>query len=106
MIGELSREWDQVEDATTAYALCWRLVASTNGPIDRKTTAFALRLAKAYSPQMYALVLDTALTRRAEWRTRQVLNQRSWQSKVSRRPARGRHHDSWQIREKYVRYSS
>jgi hypothetical protein len=29
--------------------------------------------------------------------------QRDWQSKVSHRPQRGRHHDSWKIREKYVR---
>jgi hypothetical protein len=29
--------------------------------------------------------------------------QREWQASVSRRPARGRHHDSWSIREKYVR---
>lgn len=31
-----------------------------------------------------------------------ILRQRDWQTKVSRRPARGRHHDSWTIRERYV----
>ena len=37
------------------------------------------------------------------WLDYETTHQRMWQSKVSRRPARGRHHDSWAIREKYVR---
>lgn len=34
-----------------------------------------------------------------EWHT---LTQRKWQTSVSRRPSRGRHHDSWDIRERHV----
>lgn len=106
LLPQLSREWDTVPDATTAYVLCWNFIGATSSTLDLKRTALALRLAKQYGPDMYALVLDAALVRRAEWRTHQVLSQRKWQTNVSRRPARGRHHDSWQIREKYVRYSS
>ena len=32
-----------------------------------------------------------------------TLSQIDWRTKVSRRPQRGRHHDSWSIREKYAR---
>ena len=33
----------------------------------------------------------------------ETTTQADWRTKVSRRPQRGRHHDSWQIREKYTR---
>ena len=46
----------------------------------------------------------------AEWRAKRegwmrdlTLRQRSWGTRVSRRPQRGNHHDSWAIRERYVR---
>lgn len=42
------------------------------------------------------------LAKRAEWVTTQTLWQRKWQS-TTRRPSRARHHDSIQIRERYVR---
>jgi hypothetical protein len=45
-----------------------------------------------------------------EWRAhmreglrRSIVMQRHWQARVSRRPQRGRHHDSWDGRERYVR---
>jgi hypothetical protein len=40
--------------------------------------------------------------KRAIWVKEVTLRQRDWQTKVSRRPQRGRHHDSWSIRERYV----
>jgi len=45
------------------------------------------------------------LAKRAETRARDAAWQQKWATNVSRRPQRGRHHDSWSIREKYVRYS-
>lgn len=39
------------------------------------------------------------------WLDHDTVQQRKWQTNVSRRPARGRHHDSWAIREKYVRWN-
>ena len=46
----------------------------------------------------------------AVWKRKRAEKQRidlrlqiDWRTKVSRRPQRGRHHDSWSIREKYAR---
>ena len=44
-----------------------------------------------------------AMERRDRWRVQLGEWQRKWQSRVSRRPQRDAHHDSWGIREKYVR---
>lgn len=44
-------------------------------------------------------ILRQALRINLEWHT---LTQRKWQNNVSRRPQRGKHHDSWAIREKHV----
>jgi glutathione S-transferase len=88
-------------DATT-YALL-NMIQPTSNPADRKSIAFALRLARVEGPEVYAQVLAYARARRAEWLRWLTLTQREWQSSVSRRPARGRHHDSWAIRESWVR---
>lgn len=48
-------------------------------------------------------VLGLILARRRYFLTEATLRQRRWQASVSRRPQRGRHHDSWAMREKYVR---
>jgi hypothetical protein len=42
------------------------------------------------------------LARRRERLAWDFTTQRKWQSRVSRRPWRGRHHDSWEIRAKFV----
>jgi hypothetical protein len=46
----------------------------------------------------------------AEWRAKReswmrdlIIRQRTWGTKISRRPQRGRNHDSWKTREMYVR---
>jgi len=41
--------------------------------------------------------------KRAERMRHATLRQADWRTKVSRRPQRGKHHDSWDIREKYAR---
>ena len=41
--------------------------------------------------------------KRADKQRMDTLMQTNWRTKVSRRPQRGRHHDSWSIREKYAR---
>jgi hypothetical protein len=46
--------------------------------------------------------LEVYMRKRADWLLWNIRVQRDWQTKVSRRPARGRHHDSWRIRESYV----
>jgi len=47
--------------------------------------------------------LETVSRARAWWHTWTIETQRKWQASVSRRPPRGKHHDSWEQREKYVR---
>ena len=43
---------------------------------------------------------------REAWRVRSEIVARKWQSQNARTPLRGRHHDSWAIRESYVRGGS
>lgn len=96
-----------MEATSTVDAAAWRQMV--NGawaidiPVPAKTVAIALRAAKAEGPETYAMVLGMALERRRSRLLDDTLLQRKWQTKVSRRPQRGRHHDSWAIREKYVR---
>jgi len=44
--------------------------------------------------------LREAMRTNLNWQT---TTQAHWRTNVSRRPQRGRHHDSWQLREKYAR---
>ena len=76
----------------------------TNAYRDRKYQAMMLRSAK--TPQDYQLIMAIIIEARAYWRARITRWQREWQSKVSRRPQRTRHHDSWALRESYVRGGS
>ena len=86
-------------------ALTTAVIMRMTGPppwrTDRHGTALALRLAR--QTDCYDEVLEAILTARKEWRTHVTLTQRKWQTNVSRRPQRGNHHDSWTIRERYVR---
>lgn len=66
-----------------------------------KVNAFALRVARQNGDETMVLAM---ILRKRGWALAQtVISQRKWQASVSRRPQRGRHHDSWAIREKYVR---
>lgn len=71
-------------------------------PVSAKKTALALRLAKSEGVATYMIAMHYALERRRTRLNYETLNQRHWQTTVSRRPQRGRHHDSWAIRERYV----
>lgn len=75
--------------------------ACTTHVRDRIQQSILLRSAKnEYEKiRIRRIIMDA----RARWRTRQQLWQREWGSKVSRRPQRGNHHDSWATREAYVR---
>lgn len=57
-------------------------------------------------PAERAVARELWRQRRAVWRVEQTLLQRHWQTHTSRRPSRGRNHDSWSIREKYVRLAA
>lgn len=84
--------WDMLVDCA------WSLDIKVNA----KKLGIVLKAAKAESEETYHAVLGMALRRRAGRLTHETLVQRGWQTKVSRRPQRGTHHDSWSIREKYV----
>ena len=90
------------DDELTVYVMREFMTGATNTGVDLRRTALCLRLARQMG--IYDQVLPMVLAKRAEFRTWQALVQRKWQTSTSRRPARGRHHDSWQIRESYVRY--
>lgn len=72
--------------------------SASNMPADLKMNAILIR---EYGDRAREIIL----AKRAERRVQDTLRQRKWQTNTSRRPARGRHHDSWSIREKYVRYA-
>ena len=71
-------------------------------PVSAKRVALALKVAKMEGDEFYQYALACALQRRRERLSYETLLQRKWQTKVSRRPQRGRHHDSWAIRERNV----
>lgn len=73
----------------------------TSTGIDNRRNILALRAARTIDRE--AEVRAIILARRREHLVWLTLVQRDWQTKVSRRPQRGRHHDSWTIRERYVR---
>lgn len=79
------------------------MIGKTSGWVDNARNVVILRGARATSEDEYLMVLRMILDGRAEHRRWLTLVQRDWQTKVSRRPQRGNHHDSWSIREKYVR---
>lgn len=65
-------------------------------PVSLKINALLIR---AYGDEARVVIL----ARRAKHRQDTAMRQYEWRTKVSRRPLRGRHHDSWSIREKYCR---
>lgn len=88
------------------HQLAWKSLVqeawSIDTPVSAKRVAIALRAAKQDGVATYQYVLACALERRRERLEYDTVTQRKWQTKVSRRPQRGNHHDSWAIREKYV----
>ncbi len=83
------------------YAYLHALQPVLTNPANRYLAAALWRDAKANGHEEEFLAVWRE--RRADWVRWQVLTQRKWQTSVSRRPQRGRHHDSWSIRERYVR---
>jgi len=77
--------------------------ASKGNPVAARQLVAALAGAKALGSDAYAYGIELALACRKDTLKRDTEWQRYWGSKVSRRPARGNHHDSWSIRERYVR---
>lgn len=68
---------------------------------DRTYQAMMLRMARNEDERN--IIMRAIMDAREVWRNWTTVTQRQWQSKISRRPQRTRHHDSWSLREKYVR---
>lgn len=64
-------------------------------PVSDRLNAILIRTYGRYAMQ-------AILTKRRDARINEILTQRRWQSTVSRRPQRGRNHDSWSTREHYM----
>ena len=73
---------------------CMAMGGLTNSPVDNRVASILIR---------GGVPIELVISARDCHRKEVTICQRKWQSKVSRRPSRGRHHDSWEIREKYVR---
>lgn len=85
------------------YALD-RMNPVTGSPVDLAMAGMLLREARRVGGSFeHRAMQRMIIIRRAKYRQEILARQRSWQTKVSRRPQRGRHHDSWTIREGYVR---
>ncbi len=72
----------------------------TSGLLDRKRAVMAIR--SATNPDDRRVVMRLVLDKRASHREWVTITQRNWQ-RNTRRPSRAKHHDSIEIRERYVR---
>lgn len=88
------------EEEQVAWRVYVEMSSACSDPVLRAKTVMAIRDAKARGH--YDMCMEALTMRRRQRLTTAIVTQRRWQSKVSRRPQRGRHHDSWAIREKYV----
>ena len=77
--------------------------ASKGNPVAARQLVAALAGAKALGSDAYAYGVELALACRKATLKRDTEWQREWGASVSKRPGRGNHHDSWTIREGYVR---
>ena len=78
--------------------------ARNGGTLDHNAPlALVLKSMKALGHDAYQYALTVAAEERKYQSVQAGWWQRKWADKVSRRPQRGNHHDSWAIREKYVR---
>ena len=98
-----------IMDTNTKFAIR-RLVESpakgSKGNVgSAKELAIALKGIKSMGSDAYAYATQVALVARKSTLQRDTLWQRQWGTKVSKRIGRGNHHDSWSIREGYVRCS-
>jgi hypothetical protein len=72
----------------------------TSQLVDRKRAVMAIR--SATNPADRLVIMELVLDKRATHRDWVTITQRRWQ-RETRRPSRARHHDSIDIRERYVR---
>ena len=79
--------------------------ASKGNRVAARQLVIALAGIKGMGSDAYAYGIELALACRKATLKRDTEWQREWGTKVSKRPSRGNHHDSWATRESYVRCS-
>jgi hypothetical protein len=89
------------EESTTAMLLN-NARPSTNSYPDVKAVVGIIKLAKLEGHESEAMAELIEL--RKTWKSWQFITQRKWQT-YTRRQSKARHHDSIEIRERYVRIS-
>jgi len=82
------------------YRMLSQLIGSTASPIDRQTQLAALAYGK--SKGIEAECREMIRVYRNDWMAWQFVTQRKWQS-MTKNPNKAVHHDSIELREKYVR---
>ena len=81
-----------------------RLLSScTEHTTDRQRAVIAFAACRHIGEQMF--VRRMYLDRRFAWIDSTAVTQRRWQCRGSRNPKKGNHHDSWALREQYMRCS-
>lgn len=94
-------------DTTTMFAIRQLVESPARGSkgnvVASKQLALALRAVRAMGQDAYEYALAIVLANRQGALATATAWQREWGSRVSKRPGRGNHHDSWAIREKYIR---
>jgi len=88
---------------TDARREAFRMLLSscTEHPVDRQRALIAFQACQ--TPHEMQLVKAAYLHKRFAWIDGIAVNQRKWQVSVSKNPKKGNHHDSWALREQYMR---
>lgn len=77
------------------------ITGGSTHPTDNRRNVLAIRLGRELGCVEDVLAIIKAKRRRSL--TQAIIWQRRWATRISRRPQRSRNHDSWAIREHYVR---
>lgn len=100
LVRDAPHEGTPVIDDLTRFTLQSLMIGSTSCGVDNKRNVLLLR---AFTGTEREEVMAMIIAARRKHRTHTTMLQRYWQTRTSRRPQRGRHYDSWSIRERYVR---
>lgn len=77
----------------------WMIANNARGDNSRPSLRMNAILIRTYGQA----AIDAILLARKDYRKYILLTQQNWRTRGSRRPQRNAHHDSWAIRENYVR---
>jgi len=88
-------------DPYRAEAFDMLLSSCTEHRTDRQRAVMAFAACRNDNERRF--VRRIFLLKREAWIDGLCVNQRRWQASVSKNPKKGNHHDSWALREQYMR---